>query len=53
MKTMHIDWVTFEGKKIPYRPAQPGEHYRLIVEATWEKVQQNPRSSACCSPPVT
>ena len=42
MKTMQIDWVTFEGKKMPYRPAEPGEHYRLIVEATWEKVRQNP-----------
>ncbi len=42
MKTMQIDWVTFEAKMIPYRPAQPGEHYRLIVEATWEKVRQNP-----------
>jgi predicted NAD-dependent protein-ADP-ribosyltransferase YbiA (DUF1768 family) len=42
MKTMHIDWATFEGKKLPYRPAEPGEHYRLIVEATWAKVRQNP-----------
>ena len=42
MATMHIDWVTFEGKKMPYRPAEPGEHRRLIVEATWEKVRQNP-----------
>jgi predicted NAD-dependent protein-ADP-ribosyltransferase YbiA (DUF1768 family) len=42
MKTMQIDWVTFAGKKMPYRPAEPGEHYRLIVEATWEKVRQNP-----------
>jgi predicted NAD-dependent protein-ADP-ribosyltransferase YbiA (DUF1768 family) len=42
MKTMQIDWVTFERKKMPYRPTKPGEHYRLIVEATWEKVRQNP-----------
>ncbi|HEX5471538.1 MAG TPA: NADAR family protein [Lacipirellulaceae bacterium] len=42
MKRMGIDWVTFEGKQMPYRPAQPGEHYRLIVEATREKVRQNP-----------
>ncbi len=34
MKKMGIDWVTFEGKRMPYRPAEPGEHYRLIVEAT-------------------
>ena len=43
MKKMGIDWVTFEGKQIPYRPAKPGEHYRLIVEATREKVRQNPK----------
>ncbi len=42
MKTMGIDWVTFEGKKMPYQPAAPGEHYRLIVDATWAKVRQNP-----------
>ncbi len=42
MKKMGIDWVTFEGKRMPYRPAEPGEHYRLIVEATKEKVKQNP-----------
>jgi hypothetical protein len=42
MKKMGIDWVTFEGKQIPYRPAEPGEHYRLIVEATRAKVRQNP-----------
>jgi predicted NAD-dependent protein-ADP-ribosyltransferase YbiA (DUF1768 family) len=42
MKTMNIDWVTFEGKQMPYKPAEPGEHYRLIVEATREKVRQNP-----------
>ena len=27
---------------MPYRPAEPGEHFRLIVGATWEKVRQNP-----------
>ena len=42
MKTMGIDWVTFEGKRIEYRASAPGEHYRLIVAATWEKVRQNP-----------
>ena len=42
MKKMQIDWVTFEGKKFPYRPPEPGEQYRLIVEATREKVKQNP-----------
>jgi hypothetical protein len=42
MKKMDIAWVTFEGKQIEYRSKQPGEHYRLIVEATREKVRQNP-----------
>lgn len=42
MKKMGINWVTFEGHRIDYRPAQPGEHYRLIVEATRAKVLQNP-----------
>jgi predicted NAD-dependent protein-ADP-ribosyltransferase YbiA (DUF1768 family) len=43
MKTMGITWATFEGKKFEYRSAAPGEHYRLIVAATEEKVKQNPR----------
>ena len=42
MKQMGITWVTFEGKQFEYKPAAPGEHYRLIVAATWEKVRQNP-----------
>jgi predicted NAD-dependent protein-ADP-ribosyltransferase YbiA (DUF1768 family) len=42
MKHMGVAWVTFEGKRMEYRPAEPGEHYRLIVAATWEKVRQNP-----------
>ena len=42
MKQMGITWVTFEGKRMEYRPASPGEHYRLIVAATHEKVFQNP-----------
>jgi hypothetical protein len=42
MKKMKIDWVSFEGRRFPYRSATPGEHYRLIVEATREKVRQNP-----------
>jgi predicted NAD-dependent protein-ADP-ribosyltransferase YbiA (DUF1768 family) len=42
MKRMGIDWVTFEGEQMVYRPAKPSKHYQLIVEATWEKVKQNP-----------
>ena len=42
MKKMAITWVSFEGRRFEYRPKAPEEHYRLIVEATREKVRQNP-----------
>lgn len=42
MRKHNIDWVTFEGKQMEYRPGAPGDHYHLIVEATREKVKQNP-----------
>jgi predicted NAD-dependent protein-ADP-ribosyltransferase YbiA (DUF1768 family) len=42
MKRMNITWVSFEGRRFEYRPAVPGEHCKLIVAATWEKVKQNP-----------
>lgn len=42
MKQMGITWVSFEGRRFEYKPPVPGEHYRLIVEATREKVRQNP-----------
>jgi len=42
MQQMGIDWVTFEGRRMEYRPAEPGEHYELIVAATQEKIRQNP-----------
>ena len=42
MKKLGITWVSFEGKRFEYRPKQPGEQYRLIVEATRAKVEQNP-----------
>jgi predicted NAD-dependent protein-ADP-ribosyltransferase YbiA (DUF1768 family) len=41
MAKMGIDWVSFDGKQFPYKPAEPGEHYRLIEEATRAKVRQN------------
>ena len=41
MAQMGIGWVTFEGKRIDYRPATPGAHYDLIVAATQQKVAQN------------
>jgi len=43
MRKMGIDWVTFEGKRMPYRSATKGEHYRVIVEAMHAKLQQNPK----------
>jgi hypothetical protein len=42
MAKMGINWVTFEGRRMEYRPAVPGKHYKLIVEVTWAKVRQNP-----------
>lgn len=42
MKIMGITWVTFEGRRMEYRSAAPGEHHRLIVEAMREKARQNP-----------
>ena len=45
MRKMGIDWVTFEGRRIPYRTMIKGEHYRLIVEAMRAKLAQNPRVS--------
>lgn len=41
MRTMGIDWVTFEGRRMKYHTPEQGEHYALIVAATWEKVRQN------------
>ena len=43
MRKMSIDWVTFEGKRMAYRSATKGEHYRLIVEAMRAKLDQNPK----------
>jgi predicted NAD-dependent protein-ADP-ribosyltransferase YbiA (DUF1768 family) len=42
MKSMNITWVSFEGHRFEYWAKTPGEHYDLIVAATWEKVRQNP-----------
>jgi predicted NAD-dependent protein-ADP-ribosyltransferase YbiA (DUF1768 family) len=42
MRIMGIGWVSFEGRRFPYRSARPGRHYRLIVAAMREKVRQNP-----------
>jgi predicted NAD-dependent protein-ADP-ribosyltransferase YbiA (DUF1768 family) len=42
MKTMGIDWVTFDGRRMKYWSMEKGEHYRLIVEAMRAKLAQNP-----------
>jgi predicted NAD-dependent protein-ADP-ribosyltransferase YbiA (DUF1768 family) len=41
MRRLGIDWVTFEGRRMPYRSQTKGEHYRLIVEAMRAKLAQN------------
>jgi len=43
MRNLGIDWVTFEGNRIPYRSKSHGEHYRLIYEAMRAKLEQNPK----------
>jgi len=42
MMLLGIDWVSFEGRRFPYRSLSRGEHYRLIVEAMRAKLTQNP-----------
>jgi predicted NAD-dependent protein-ADP-ribosyltransferase YbiA (DUF1768 family) len=42
MKTMGIDWVSFEGRRFAYRSPRPGRHHRLILAAMREKLRQNP-----------
>jgi hypothetical protein len=42
MQAMGIGWVSFEGRRFPYRAERPGRHYRLIVAAMREKLRQNP-----------
>src|SRR5690349_16065956 len=41
MRKLGIDWVTFEGRRMPYRSEKKGEHYRLIVAAMRAKLEQN------------
>ncbi len=43
MRAMGIGWITFEGRRMKYRTQEKGAHYDLIVQATWEKVRQNPK----------
>jgi predicted NAD-dependent protein-ADP-ribosyltransferase YbiA (DUF1768 family) len=43
MKTLGIDWVSFEGEKIRYKGEGIERHYELILAASWAKVRQNRR----------
>ncbi len=43
MAALGINWVTFEGTRLKYWSHVKGEHYELIRQVLWEKVQQNPR----------
>src|ERR1017187_9167408 len=43
MRKLGIDWVSFEGKRFPYRSKKKGVHYRLILDAMRAKLQENPR----------
>lgn len=43
MEKNEANWVTFEGKVLPFATKEPGEHYRLIWEALIEKLRQNPK----------
>jgi endonuclease/exonuclease/phosphatase family metal-dependent hydrolase/predicted NAD-dependent protein-ADP-ribosyltransferase YbiA (DUF1768 family) len=42
MKKMGIDWVTYQGRRMPYYEVGKGEHYQLIVRAMRAKLEQNP-----------
>lgn len=42
MKALGIDWVTYNGKRFPYRSQTAAEHYRLILAAMRAKLEQNP-----------
>jgi hypothetical protein len=42
MRVMGVDWVSFHGRRFPYRSIQPGEHHDLILAAMRAKLDQNP-----------
>jgi predicted NAD-dependent protein-ADP-ribosyltransferase YbiA (DUF1768 family) len=41
MRRLGVDWVSFEGRRFEYAPAEPGEHYELIVAALRAKLAHN------------
>jgi predicted NAD-dependent protein-ADP-ribosyltransferase YbiA (DUF1768 family) len=42
MRHMGIDYVTYQGRRMPYHTTERGEHYRLIVRAMRQKLAENP-----------
>ncbi len=46
MKTLGIQWVTFEGKKIFYLEKTKGDFYKLIWDVEMAKMEQNPEVKA-------
>lgn len=42
MRRLGINWVTYLGQKLVYKTPEKGEHFKLIVRATWAKLKQNP-----------
>jgi predicted NAD-dependent protein-ADP-ribosyltransferase YbiA (DUF1768 family) len=42
MKSLKIDWVTFEGEKMTYCSEKPRDHFYLIKEAMIKKLRYNP-----------
>ena len=43
MKTLKINWVTYQSKKMTYRTSKKLTHYHLIKRAMRAKLQQNPK----------
>lgn len=46
MTILGINWVTYQGRQLPYRIAERGEHYKLIVAAMRAKLDENPEVKA-------
>lgn len=41
MAALGINWITFEGQRMPYWSRERDEHYQLIHRVLWEKIRQN------------
>jgi predicted NAD-dependent protein-ADP-ribosyltransferase YbiA (DUF1768 family) len=42
MKALGIDWVSLDGQKMIYKSPKKSTHYKIILDAMWAKVNQNP-----------